>query len=68
MLVNGTDPTPSSVFVDIIGLEKRAMQKTYSNKEIWDNYLCKQLWHLGLVLLRHKEPSKIWQIRFELIL
>ena len=60
MLVNGTDPTPLSVFFDIIGMERRAMQKTYSNKEIWDNYLYKQLWLLGLVCLKHKEASKAW--------
>ena len=68
MLVNGGDPTPVSVYFDIIILNRRAMQKMYQNKDIWDNYLEKQLWHLGLVVLKHKKAAKVWQIRFELVL
>ena len=70
MLVNGKDPTPISIYYDIIGMDRRAMKKTYTTgfKDMWDDYLCKELWHLGLVLLKHKKAAKAWYIRYELIL
>ena len=70
MLINGKDPTLISIYNDIIGLDRRAIKKTYTSgyKEIWDNYLCKELWHLGLVALKHKKAAKVWNLRFEFIM
>ena len=70
MLINGKDPTLISIYNDIIGLDRRAMKKTYTAgyKELWDNYICKELWHLGLVVLKHKKAAKVWNLRFEFIL
>ena len=32
-----------------------------------DNFLKRQLWHLGLVVLKLRKAAKAWHIRFELI-
>ena len=78
MLFNGMDPTILSVFYDLIELEKKMIHRrkkkqrlsvaeVFFRKETLDNYLKRQLWHLGLVVLKHRKVAKAWHIRFELI-
>ena len=70
MLLNGKDPMLVSIYNDTVGMERRAMKKTYTSgyKEAWDKYISKEMWHLGLVLLKHKKAAKAWNVRFELML
>jgi len=78
MLFIGMDPTIMSVFSDLIELEKKMIHRrkkkqklsvaeVFFRKETLDNYLKRQLWHLGLVVLKHRKAAKAWHIRFELI-
>ena len=44
-----------------------ASPEDYHRIVYMDNYLKRQLWHLGLVVLKLRKAAKAWHIRFELI-
>ena len=39
----------------------------YLRKEIWDSFLERQIWHLGLVVLKHRKAAKAWHLRYMLM-
>lgn len=78
MLLKGMDPTIISVFFDIVDLEKKMIHRRkqkqkqtkaeiFLRKETLDIYMRRQLWHLGLVVLKMRKAAKAWHIRYEMM-
>lgn len=77
MLIKGMDPMIISVFWDMIEFERKMIQKNsqkkkeeeeiYLRKVTLDNYIRRQLWHLGLVVLKLRKAAKAWHVRYEMI-
>ena len=78
MLLQGMDPTVMNIFHDLISFELRMVHRRkpkqkmthdddYQRIVYLDNFLRKQLWHLGLVVLKLRKAAKAWYLRFDLI-
>ena len=77
MLLKGMDPTIISIFYDLVEFERLMIHKTsqkkkeeeeiYLRKVTLDNYIRRQMWHLGLVVLKLRKAAKAWHVRFEII-
>ena len=77
ILIKGMDPTIISVFHDMVEFERKMIYKTstkkkeeeemYLRKITLDSFLRKQLWHIGLVVLKLRKAAKAWHLRLEMI-
>lgn len=53
--------------INMLMILKLQTNPTVNSVEDSDLYLTAELWHLGLVVLKHRKAAKAWSLRLEVL-